>query len=171
MDGVAASLPEGDEGQRAAVSATARREMGAMAATLGVESVSPLTLRFHPTTEAFERATGQPWFVLGAHIEGAVHLVPLVTLRERGVLERTLRHQIVHLLTDATYAGRPAWVREGAAVHFTEGQNGPPAHDMCPADAELLRPASASAFGEALARARACFEWNLRGKRTWKDIK
>jgi hypothetical protein len=62
-------------------------------------------------------------------------------------------------------------VREGAAAHYTEGQNGPPAREMCPSDAELLQPVSAGAFGEALGRARACFEWNLRGKRTWRDIR
>ena len=34
-------------------------------------------MRFHPTTGAYERATGQPWFTSGAVVGGELHLLPL----------------------------------------------------------------------------------------------
>ena len=59
-----------------------------------------MTLRFHPTTADFERATGRPWFTSGAWVGGELHLLPLAVLRERGVLDRTIRHELVHAMTD-----------------------------------------------------------------------
>ena len=56
-------------------------------------SASPaarVTLRFHPTTDDYERATGQAWFTSGAVVDHELHLLPLAVLRERGVLERTI---------------------------------------------------------------------------------
>ena len=46
------------------------------------------------------------------------HLLPLAVLRERGVLERTIRHELVHVMADPLLRDRAAWVREGAAVYF-----------------------------------------------------
>ena len=41
------------------LTAVARDEL---AQTLGVPAPPRVTLRFHPTTDDYERATGQPWF-------------------------------------------------------------------------------------------------------------
>ena len=91
-----------------------------LAATLGVAAPPRVTLRFHPTTADFERATGQPWFTSGAWVGNELHLLPLAVLRERGVLDRTIRHELVHAMTDSVLDERPAWVREGAAIYFAE---------------------------------------------------
>jgi hypothetical protein len=45
------------------------------------------------TTASYERATSQPWFTSGAVVGGELHLLPLAVLRDRGVLERTIRHE------------------------------------------------------------------------------
>ena len=168
---VAVSLPEGDEGERPVVLGMVRRERDAMAKTLGVRAPVPLVVRFQPTTDAYERATGQPWFTMGAVKSGEIHFIPLSTLRDRGILERTIRHQVVHLLTDEVYANRPAWVREGAAVHFADGTEVAAPRVICPEDVELLRPLSAGSLGDAFARARACFERQLSGGKSWKDVR
>jgi SpoIID/LytB domain protein len=169
---VVISLPEGDEGERTMMMALLRRERDALARTLGVVPPARLTIRFLPTTEAFERTAGRPWFTLGATaVTGEMQFVPLPVLRDRGVLERTIRRQLVHLMADAALDGRPAWVREGAAVHFSEGADGPSNRVACPDDVELTRPLSMGAFGDASRRARACFERQLSARKDWRAVK
>ena len=51
-------------------------------------------------------------------VNGELHLLPLAVLRDRGVLERTIRHELVHAMADDLLGKRPAWVREGAAIYF-----------------------------------------------------
>jgi hypothetical protein len=131
----------------------------------------PIAVRFHPTIDAYERATGRRWFTLGATAEGEIHLLPPAVLRDRGLLDRTLRHELVHTIADTLLTGRPAWVREGAAVHFADGTSGPAMKSPCPQDEELLRPLSAGALGDAYARARACFERQLAGGRQWREVR
>ena len=171
VSGVVLALPEGHEGERPLLSAEFARARDELARTLGVAAPSGITARFHPTTDAYEQASGKPWYTLGAATAGGLHFVPLTVLRERGVLARTLRRQIVHLLTDAALADRAAWVREGAAMHFAEGAAGPPQRLECPVDHELLEPSSIGGLSDAYARARACFERQLAAGRKWQDIR
>jgi hypothetical protein len=131
-----------------------------------------MTVRFHPSTEDYERALGRPWFTLGTTLGSELHFLPVTMLRDRGLLDRTVRRELVHLMTDAILSDRPAWVREGAAMHFAEGGTTPVARGLiCPTDAELLRPVSAGALGNANSRARACFERQLTAGRAWRDIR
>lgn len=169
---VVVALPKGDEGERVMLAALVRRERDSLVKSLGVPAPQRLTLNFHPTTDAFERTTGRPWFTLGAVVGTETHLVPLGVLRDRGVLERTLRHHIFHVLADSSLAGRPVWVREGAAIHFAEDEAGPSLpRAVCPQDVELTRPLSAGAFSDASRRARACFERQLSGGRGWEEVR
>jgi SpoIID/LytB domain protein len=168
---VALSLSEGDEGERAVVAAIVVRERDAMSRAMGVSAPGRLTIRFQPTTDAFERTTGQPWFVLGSARTADVDFIPLVVLRDRGILERAIRAQIAHAIADPILAGRPAWVRHGAAAHFSEGSPATAGREPCPSDVELTRPASAGAFGDALARARGCFERQLASGKPWQEIR
>ena len=139
-----------------------------------------VTLRFHPTVDSYEQATREPWFTSGALVNGEIHLLPPTVLRERGVLERTLRHELVHVMTDAALAGRPLWVREVAAIYFAGTPIVPGAPDArraesrrapCPDDAELLRPVSVGALTNAYARAEACFVRDLAKRKSWRDVK
>jgi hypothetical protein len=115
-------------------------------------------------------------------VSAEVHLLPLAVLRERGVLERTVRHELVHLMADGLLDKRPAWVREGAAIYFAgetpipgePAQRGPAptvSQGPCPSDAELLRPVSVGALTSANARARACFARQIDAGRSWRDVK
>jgi SpoIID/LytB domain protein len=176
------SLPEGDQGERESILQVAARARDALARTLGVAPPAQITLRFHATTDEYERATGEAWFTSAAVVNGELHLLPLAVLRERGVFERTIRHELVHLLTDAALAGRPAWVREGAAIYFAGERPIPGAvaqwppfrpqpRASCPSDAELLHPVSVGALSNAYARARACFAKQIEGGRSWRDVR
>jgi SpoIID/LytB domain protein len=170
-ESVAVSLPEGDEGERAVLAGVLVRERDAVAATLGVAAPPKIVARFHPTTDAYERAARMPWFTIGTSSGTELQFVPLAVLRQGGVLERAVRHQLVHVLADSTLADRPLWVREGAALHFADNAMGPGNRGVCPSEAELLRPASAGALNDAYARARACFERELSAGRSWKDVR
>jgi SpoIID/LytB domain protein len=179
--GLAISLPDDDEGERAAIERQTRTARDELARTLGVPAPARLTLRFHPTTDAYEQATGRAWFTSATIVNGELHLLPLATLRDRGVLDRTIRHELVHLLTDGVLASRAQWVREGAAIYFAGDQPIPsqpqrPAFRpepkaSCPTDAELLRPVSVGALSNAYARARACFAKKLESAKSWRDVK
>ena len=176
------SLPDGDEGERRAIAQLTARARDDMARMLGVTPPARLAVRFHPTTDDYERATAQPWFTSGAVVNTEVHLLPLAVLRERGVLERTVRHELVHVMADSLLDKRPAWVREGAAIYFA-GETpipGEPAtrspaptasQGPCPSDNELLRPVSVGALTNAYARARACFARQIESGRTWRDVR
>jgi SpoIID/LytB domain protein len=179
---VMVALPDGDEGERPSILQIATRERDALAHTLGVAAPAAITLRVHATTDEYERSTGQAWFTSGALVNGELHLLPLAVLRDRGVFERTIRHELVHLMTDSALAGRPAWVREGAAIYFA-GERPlagavvqrpafrPAPRPSCPSDAELLHPVSVGALSNAYARARACFAKQLDSGKRWQDIK
>jgi hypothetical protein len=103
-------------------------------------------------------------------------------LRDRGVLERAIRHELVHVMTDAALATRPQWVREGAAIYFAGPQSipgeTPPPRPMtpaprgpCPSDNELRQPVSAGALSNAYVRARACFARQVEAGRGWRDVR
>lgn len=182
--GLLLSLPDEDEGQRGAILEMAGRARDTLAQALGVTPPDTVTLRFHPTTDDYERATGQPWFTAGvvADREGKaeLHFLPLAVLRERGVLERTLRSELVHVMTDAELSKRPRWVSDGAAMYFSAGtavsagrgdSDRSSGRLVCPTDNELLRPVSVGAFSNALARARACFARQIAAGRAWRDVR
>jgi hypothetical protein len=88
-------------------------------------------------------------------------------------LTRTIRREAAHALLDASLAGRPQWVREGAASYFADPAAPFDAHRRvaCPRDDELVRPLSAGAHRDALARAEACFRRQIAAGRSWRDVR
>ena len=179
---VLVSLPDDDEGERSGIERQVARARTEMARALGIPAPPKVTVRFHPTTDDYEQATGRAWFTSATLVNNELHLLPLATLRDRGVLDRTIRHELVHLMTDATLGTRPRWVREGAAIYFAgeppiPGE--PPQRPAfrpeprapCPADNELLRPVSVGALTNAYARARACFAKQIAAGKSWRDVR
>ena len=170
---VTISLPDGDQGEHAALVALVSRARDDLSTALGVSAPAQIVLRFHATTNDYERATGRAWFTSAAVVNHEVHLVPLASLRDRGVLDGMIRRQLVHVMADEALAGRPAWVREGASLFFGDPgrELGSEARGACPTDAELLRPVSPGALGNAFARARSCFARQIAAGRSWRDVK
>ena len=176
-------LPLSDEGSRQLLLALARRARDATAAASGQKAPPALRITVHPSLESFGRATGQPWWVAGATSGTEIALLPVGLLRQQGQLERAVRHEVAHALLDVVLAGRPVWVREGAAIHFSRpseelgatlhAENGrrSSGRTICPSDAELLRPVSAGAQRDAYARAEACFVRQLNAGRKWSEVR
>ena len=179
---VLVALPDGDDGERATIVRQTIKSRDDLARVLGVSAPAQVTLRFHPTTDDYESATGRAWFTSATLVGGELHLLPLATLRERGVLDRTIRHELVHLMTDDVLGRKPLWVREGAAIYFAGDQPipgepvqrpafTPPPRASCPDDNELLRPVSVGALSNAYARARACFAKQIGAGKSWRDVR
>jgi SpoIID/LytB domain protein len=166
-------LPGGDEGERDALLGLASSARDDLAGALGVAPPSRLTVRVHATSGAYEGATGRPWYTSGAVVGGEIHLSPLAALRDRGMLERTVRRQMARTLTASALGARPLWVQEGASLFFGDG-GAASARDSrvaCPADQELAQPVSAGALADAWARARACFARQMSSGRSWRDVR
>jgi stage II sporulation protein D len=182
--GVIISLPAGDEGERDVITALVIRSRDSLAKQLGVAPPERLALRFHPTVESYQRATAQQWFTAGATVRSEMHFVPLTALRDRGLLDETVRREVIHVLTGPVLANRPLWVREGAASYFagerTVGQRATgersniersAVRGPCPTDEELRNPVSPGALQAAYARATACFARQMAAGKKWSAIK
>jgi SpoIID/LytB domain protein len=178
--GIALSLPDDGDAERTGIESLVARARDDVARQLGVTPPARVVVRVHASTQSYEQATGQPWFTSGAVVGGELHLMPSGVLRDRGVLERTIRRELAHVMIDETLTKRPVWVRDGAAIYFSGGR--PEAGDDeasvrprsragCPDDTELLQPVSAGALSNAHARALACFAREAGNGRSWKDIK
>ena len=173
---VLVALPGAEEVSRGLIVQLVRSARDAIVAKTAVAQPSSIRVTVHPTIEAFTRATGQPWWASGATDGERMDLLPISILRQRGQLERTIRHEVAHVLLDGPLANRPLWVREGAATYF--GDFDAPASASadstsrvsCPEDAEFLRPLSAGAHRTAYARAEACFRQQIDRGTKWQDI-
>jgi SpoIID/LytB domain protein len=180
------ALPVAEEDARATLLTLFRQARDEIAAATGRKAPDVLKVTVHPTVESFSLATGQPWWVSGATTGGDVALPPISLLQQRGQLEREVRHEVAHAMLDAAFDGRPRWVREGAALYFSQTARGSAGVSAkadagsrtqgfgrvtCPTAAELLRPSSAGAQREAYARAEACFARQISAGKKWSEVK
>ncbi len=72
-----------------------------------------------PSVAVFRNATGEPGWVAASTKGGVTRLQPAATLRARGSLESTVRHEMLHLLVeDRADPATPLWYREGVVLHL-----------------------------------------------------
>jgi stage II sporulation protein D len=174
--GPVVTLPAAAESERAALVDLAGSARDALAKRLGVAAPTRIVVHVQPSSAEYERVSGRRWFTFGSLVNGELHLLPISMLRERGMLELTVRRQLVRAMTEPQLAGKPLWVREGVALHFaalpgSSTQSPAAASGACPADDELARPLSPGALSDAYARARGCVERQLRNGRSWREIR
>jgi len=92
------------------------------AASLAFPALGVLEVTVYETTGDFTGATGKPAWV-AATTTGSRHIEtqPLATLRKRGVLVPTLRHEYTHAVINSLSRGgrvvAPLWLAEGLAAH------------------------------------------------------
>jgi stage II sporulation protein D len=96
-----------------------RSSLTARISSAGVSGQFPsLEVFINETTGDFVGRTGQPPWAAAATKGNRIELQPLQTLRRRGILETTLKHELVHALVDKLGHGRtPRWLAEGLAIH------------------------------------------------------
>jgi hypothetical protein len=79
---------------------------------------APIEIKLCATTYEFCQITGRPWWQVSICRGRVIYLQPVRILRERGILETTLRHEIAHALFDEHSKGHsPAWLSEALAIY------------------------------------------------------
>ena len=170
--GITVMVPKTSAITAAEVERIAASAHSELAATLGT-SVLPMTIRLHDTLDSFRLATNRPWWVNEVAEGTSIDLAPAAVLAQRGGLEPLVRLAVAELLVAGPLAGRPAWVRIGAARYFSDGPAAVKAASSktkCPTDAELLLAVSASAQREAETRAEGCFARELEKTKDWRAV-
>ena len=97
-----------------------RSELMNRIATAGLEAPVPdLEIIFNETTGNFVGRTGMPPWAAAATRNNKIELQPLKLLKQRRILETTLRHELVHVFVDTIGSGQtPRWFAEGMALHL-----------------------------------------------------
>ena len=97
-----------------------RAELLRRVSVAGIEARFPkLEVVMNESTGEFVGRTGMPPWAAAATKNNRIELQPLTLLRQRRILETTLRHELVHVLVDSIGGGQtPRWLAEGMAVHF-----------------------------------------------------
>jgi stage II sporulation protein D len=87
----------------------------------GVEPRFPdLEIVFNETTGDFVGRTGMPPWAAAATKQTTIDLQPLTLLKQRRILETTLRHELAHALIDTLGDGEtPRWLAEGMAIYLS----------------------------------------------------
>jgi stage II sporulation protein D len=98
--------------------------------------VQGIEIRIYPDLDSFRNATGEPGWVAARTDGRRIQMQPASVLRSRGVLESTIRHELLHVTIEAqAVEGLPAWFREGLAGYLEHPlHTGAP---MKPSDADL----------------------------------
>ena len=82
-------------------------------------NIPALEIRLNESTGDFTSRTGQPWWAAAATKGNRIELQPLAILKRRGVLNKTLRHELAHVVIDLVSHDRaPRWLEEGFAIYL-----------------------------------------------------
>jgi hypothetical protein len=97
------------------IAASAKQQL---AAKYQIDSTAPVEIRLSATTYEFCRMTGRPWWQASIYRSRVIYLQPLRILRGRGILETTLRHEVMHQLVDELGKGNsPVWLSEALSIY------------------------------------------------------
>lgn len=165
-------VPAVNAGERRHLTIFVQSELEGLARRLGVEMPTELTVVFHPTVESYRRSTKQPWWMAAATGQ-RVDLLPIATLRAKGVLEQTIRHELVHVLTVEGLRERPMWLKEGAALFFAGEVDGDAAGQVltCPPETAFKASSHRDATRREYSRAGTCFARAIASGAKWSDIR
>jgi stage II sporulation protein D len=175
---VALTLPTTAEPERAALTSFVEEAVARLSRATALPPPPELRVVVHPSSQSFQRETGEPWWSAARTRGSRVDLVPIAVLRTRGTLETTLKHELAHVMTEPVLTAAPRWVKEGVAMYFA-GEPPPaslldgemPRRVKCPTDDELSRPVSAATAREAYGRAAACVARALAEGKQWRRLR
>jgi stage II sporulation protein D len=86
----------------------------------GIEADLPeVEVIINRTTGDFVGRTGMPSWAAAATHNNRIELQPVSVLKQRGILETTLRHELVHVVIDSVGGKQtPRWLTEGFALYI-----------------------------------------------------
>jgi hypothetical protein len=100
------------------VASLASRNLQQLAEKYHLSPVAQIEIQMSFTITEFCQLTGSPWWQGSIYQNRIIHLQPVRILRERGILETTLRHELVHRLVDDQTKGHcPIWLSEVLAIY------------------------------------------------------
>jgi stage II sporulation protein D len=143
--------------QDAELLTVAQRTIEALRSELGWSLNSKVQLRVFPTLESYRNTTGQPGWIAAYTRGNVISLQPLAVLKEKAILESTLRHELIHLLVEShARAGTPLWFREGLTLYLAEPEKNfePVIMAEREIEAALQHPVSREGLQRAYAAAR-----------------
>jgi stage II sporulation protein D len=83
-------------------------------------------IKVYATVAAYRDATGEPGWVAASTRGNTIRLQPTDVLRDAGTLDRTLRHELLHMLVEAhAKPGTPLWFREGLVLYLSHPDGAP----------------------------------------------
>src|SRR5688572_20772182 len=128
----------------------------------GNASLPVLDVVVNKTTGDFTGRTGLPPWAAAATKNSRIELQPLALLKQRRILETTLRHELVHVIIDSMGGGQtPRWLTEGLALYVAgEGPMLPQSRETKPVPLETIdqKLASAKTSAEMQAAYAAAFK-------------
>jgi len=152
LGGESIALLTTQPGQDASVLSLAERQLREAARRTGLAPPAGVEIRVYPDVETFRNATGEPGWVAARTQGRRIELQPAALLRSRGVLERTMWHEVFHVLLEAqAVAGLPVWFREGLAEYLERPVAGVAAG--IPTDEELRQTSDSARARRAYAEA------------------
>jgi hypothetical protein len=78
----------------------------------------PVDIWLATTTAEFCQRTGRPWWQGAVYQDRIIHLQPVRVLRERGIWETIMRHELMHRLVEENSKGNcPVWLAEALAIY------------------------------------------------------
>ncbi|HLH03835.1 MAG TPA: SpoIID/LytB domain-containing protein [Bryobacteraceae bacterium] len=108
----------------------------------------------YPTLEDFRSSTAEPGWVAAHTVGRHIDLQPARLLAERGILDDTLHHELLHVAVEArAHPSLPLWFREGV-VEWLSGSY-PQGTAAAPADSDLRQRTDRSRAEQAHQQARA----------------
>jgi stage II sporulation protein D len=137
--------------------AVAAKTLDALQADLGWKLNVKVQLRVFPSLDLYRNVTGQPGWIAAYTRGHSISLQPLAVLKEKSILESTLRHELAHLLVESrARAGTPLWFREGLVLYLADPKANfepvvLPEREM---DADLKSPRSRESLERGYAAAR-----------------
>jgi stage II sporulation protein D len=132
--------------------------LAALESELGWKLNSRTQLKFYPTLDAYRNSTGQPGWIAAFTRGAVISLQPMATLRDKSILESTLRHEFSHLLIESrAHPGTPLWFREGLVLYLTGPKRNvaPVAMTEKAMEAGLQHPANRQVLERSYAAAQA----------------
>jgi stage II sporulation protein D len=103
--------------------ALAERMLDQAESSAGMRAQGVPRVKWFPSVAAFRDATGESGAVAGSTRGRVVRLQPAEVLRANGTLDRTLLHELLHVVVETNAAPRlPAWFREDVVVYLAEGR-------------------------------------------------
>jgi stage II sporulation protein D len=131
--------------------------LAALESELGWKLDLKTQLKFYPTLDAYRNSTGQPGWIAAFTRGSVISLQPLATLRNKSILESTLRHEFSHLLIESrAHPGTPMWFREGLVLYLADPKQtvAPVAMTEKAMEAGLQHPANRQMLEQSYAAAK-----------------